>query len=281
MQVIKTKPEIIAAVLNLKNQKKSIGFVPTMGALHAGHVSLIRHAKTCCDIVIVSIFVNPTQFGPAEDLDQYPRPIARDIEILQTEQCDILFLPDNETLYPDGTQHTTKVHVPMLGDHWCGASRPGHFDGVSSVVTRFFQLIRPDYSFFGEKDFQQLKIIKKMTQDLFFETKIVHCPVYREPDGLAMSSRNQYLSNSERLQAPKLYKTLQFIQKKFHAGETNPSLLVHQGENFLLDNSDFIINYIAIVDSQSLESTSTAKPTDRVLISATLGKTRLIDNIPL
>ena len=250
-----------------------------MGALHDGHLSLVTQAKAHCDKVLVSIFVNPLQFSPNEDYSRYPRPIDLDINLLQENAVDAVFTPSTDEILPQSS--STLVHVPHLGDLWCGHSRPGHFDGVTSIVARLFHLTTPTHAFFGEKDFQQLRILQKMTQDLFFPIQIIPCPILREPDGLAMSSRNQYLSPGERQLAPALFQTLNLIADRFHNGELHSETLLNTALKFLGEKGPFGVDYIGIVDAQTLEPVSLASPSNRILIAAKLGHTRLIDNLAL
>ena len=240
-----------------------LGFVPTMGALHDGHLSLIQKSKSENDITLVSIFVNPTQFGPTEDYTRYPRPREKDLELLQKAGVDIVFTPTPETLYPHGTDTTPLVTIPQLTQEYCGKSRPTHFQGVLSVVLRLFNIVRPTRAYFGEKDYQQLRLIQHMAQDLFLPIQVIGCPIIREPDGLALSSRNQYLTPQERTLAPALHKALQT-----GAQETDPTQIIKKVQENL--PPEFKIDYIAITPKK-----------DRILVAATLGTTRLIDNIAL
>ena len=258
---------------------KKVGLVPTMGALHDGHLSLIQQAKEHCDIVIVSVFVNPTQFGPTEDFSVYPRNIDQDLDQCERAGVDAVFLPSTNMMYPNHI--TTEVHVPKLSSLYCGKTRPTHFKGVTSIVCRLFHLIHPQLAFFGEKDFQQLTIIKKMVQDLFMPVMIIGCPIVREQSGLALSSRNQYLSKQKQQQAAQLYQTLTLVKKAFQDGiTTSKDLLdiVHSA----LNNTVFTLDYVAIVDETTLDPIQdTVTPGNRILIAATIEKTRLIDNLSL
>jgi pantoate--beta-alanine ligase len=259
-----------------------IGFVPTMGALHEGHISLVKMAKSQCDHVVVSIFVNPTQFGKNEDFSRYPRPLEQDKALLEKEGVDVLFLPDSDAIYPEGTQNATTIHVPQLGKQLCGKSRPGHFDGVTGVVSRLFGSVRPHKAFFGEKDFQQLAIIKKMTRDLFLNVEVIGCPIVREPDGLAMSSRNRYLTPTERAAAPQLFKVLNRFRSlsQEHPTKTIP-WLKKEALKPLLETSSLSLDYFKIHDENTLTPCRTINLHSRAFIAAYLGKTRLIDNIAI
>ena len=253
-----------------------------MGALHAGHTSLITEATRKSELTIVSIFVNPTQFGKNEDLSRYPRPIQSDIAHLEQAKTSILFLPTPEDIYPNGIGNTTIVSVPGISTLWCGHTRPGHFDGVTSIVARLLTLIQPTYAFFGEKDFQQFTIIKKMVQDLFIPTQLIPCPIIRESDGLAMSSRNRYLSASERKTAIQLFQTLTLMQAHYKNGEKSAQTLIKIGKNNLQKNSDIALDYLTIVNPETLqERPQDITPGDRLLIAAYVGSTRLIDNIKM
>jgi pantoate--beta-alanine ligase len=257
----------------------SHALIPTMGALHQGHLSLIREAQKYTSTITVSIFVNPTQFGPNEDYSRYPRSLEKDIALLQPFSVNVI-TPTVEDLYPNGTQNFTQVHVPELGKLWCGASRPGHFDGVTSVVTRLFNRVKPTHAFFGEKDYQQLAIIKKMTQDLCFDIQIIGCPIIREPDGLALSSRNRYFSPTDRQIAPGLHQTLTHIQTHFKNGETKVETLLNSAKIFL-QQWPFELDYLGIADPITLQPKTIAMRHDRILIAAKLGQTRLIDTLSL
>ncbi len=256
-----------------------IAFVPTMGDLHAGHLSLVKEARNRAERVVVSIFVNPLQFGENEDFDHYPRVPDSDSEKLESEGVDLLFSPTVSELYPSGQQSVTRVVVPVIGDMLCGASRPGHFSGVATVVSKLLNIVQPDSTLFGEKDFQQLLIIRKMAADLCFSSDIIGVPTCREADGLAMSSRNRYLSDTERKLAPALVRELSSVKELI---ESNPSAdfsqLTQQAANNL-NNMGFVTDYFEI-----RRATDLAKPgcDDRdlvVVVAAWLGKARLIDNI--
>jgi len=274
---------------------RRLGFVPTMGALHEGHLSLVRAAREQSNVVAVSIFVNPTQFGPNEDFRKYPRSFERDCELLEKERVDLVFVPSVEEMYPDGT--ATWVTVEGLSDKLCGRSRPGHFRGVTTVLAKLFNIVEPDLAFFGQKDAAQLAIIRRMVRDLHFPVQIVGCPIVREPDGLAMSSRNAYLDTTQRQSALALHRALLEIQNLFHRGERNPERLISAGKQVILRESAVGLDYLEIVDPDSLEQISQiawGQPPSAVQPSATrlpgmalvaiaafVGTTRLIDNIVL
>ncbi len=255
-----------------------IAFVPTMGNLHAGHLSLIDKAHQEADFVVCSIFVNPMQFGANEDLDAYPRTLEADSHQLQEHQCDLLFTPAVAEMYPNGLTTETRVEVPDLGTHHCGASRPGHFVGVATVVCKLFNMVQPDVAIFGEKDFQQLAIIRKMTRDLCFPIQIVGLPTSREDDGLARSSRNGYLSEADRAKAPLIYQQLQYCRNKLLNGETD-LLSLRQELTQTLTNAGFVMDYLNFADPLSLELIDEVQSEQVILIAARLGSTRLIDNI--
>lgn len=255
-----------------------IALIPTMGNLHAGHLSLVDLAREQAEKVVVSIFVNPTQFAESEDFDAYPQTLDRDKRHLARSGVDLLFVPDVDTLYPFGLEGSTSVTVPVLSREFCGEFRPGHFEGVSSVVTRLFGLVQPDVAVFGQKDYQQQLIIRRMTEDLGFPVRIVTGETVREDDGLALSSRNQYLTDDERAIAPGIYRSLRKLGNSLQAGKRNYDEL--QDEAIAeLTNAGFTPDYVSIRRAENL-----AKP-DRdcdelvIFIAATLGKARLIDNI--
>lgn len=261
----------------LRQSGKRIALVPTMGNLHAGHVALVTAAKTKADVVVTTIFVNPLQFGPNEDFDRYPRTLEADRSKLEVAGNDILFTPTVADMYPQGMGQSV-VHVPGCTEGLCGQKRPGHFDGVSTVVTKFFNMIQPDIALFGNKDFQQLTTIKKMVVDLCFPIEIIGLETVREADGLAMSSRNGYLSAMERQQASKLYETLLFIKKSLETGEKNFEGLVKQGLQ-RLERAGFLPDYIEIRDALTFAPVDSHSQNLVILAAAFMGKTRLIDNV--
>jgi pantoate--beta-alanine ligase len=257
---------------------KSIGFVPTMGALHNGHLSLLRRARDENDIVVASIFVNPIQFGANEDLDKYPRDIEGDIEKLKAEQTDILFLPDAKSLYPD--TFLTYVGVSELSEKLCGAFRPGHFRGVATVVNKLFNIVKPHRAYFGQKDYQQFVIIKRMIIDLNMDIEIIACLTIRENDGIAMSSRNLYLSAAERKAAGIIYKTLLMTSQSMQSGESNLSAIKNRMTD-MLKGEPLVseIQYAGIYDPDNLDELSEIKKQNLIAIALKIGNTRLIDNM--
>jgi pantoate--beta-alanine ligase len=255
---------------------RKVGFVPTMGALHEGHLSLVRAAKKQSEVVFVSIFVNPTQFGPHEDFSKYPRTFERDCELLQSERVDVLFAPTVDEMYPKGA--ITFVTVEGLSNKLDGVSRPGHFRGVTTVVSKLFNIIEPDLSFFGQKDAAQVAIISRMMRDLKSPVEIVVCPIVREADGLAMSSRNAYLNPGERKQARILRKSLLRAEELFRTGERRTSELVQAAQKLFAQDPSVRLDYFQIVDPDTLEPVDTISGRALVAVAAYVGNTRLIDN---
>ena len=260
-----------------RGRGKSIGFVPTMGALHDGHLSLIRKSAAENDITIVSIFVNPTQFGANEDLDKYPRTLERDVELSESAGADIIFAPTADEMY--GTDYQTYVNVENLTQNLCGQSRPTHFRGVTTVVVKLVNITLPNRAYFGQKDAQQLSVITKMVTDLNMSVEIIPCPIVRESDGLAMSSRNVYLSAEERRQAAVLYQSLCKAKSLIESGETRAEIIKEKITSMLNDNNLGIIDYVEIVDFGTLKPVETVKPATLIAIAVKFGNTRLIDNI--
>lgn len=263
---------------------ETIGFVPTMGALHAGHLALVKRARKENSKVVVSIFVNPTQFRPGEDFQRYPRPFERDYELLQSERCDVIFSPSADAMYEGNTRTFVEVEgKAALSDLWEGAARPGHFRGVATVVSKLFNIVRAHRSYFGEKDFQQLKIIEALVRDLNFPIDVIACPTVREENGIALSSRNQYLSAREREAAPALFQALTLAQNLTQKGERNAEKLIAAMHAFFEDQPILQLEYLCVVDAQTLEPLHTLsdKKPARALIAAHAGNTRLIDNIAL
>ena len=256
---------------------KRVGFVPTMGALHEGHLSLVRAARNKSDVVAVSIFVNPTQFGPNEDFVQYPRNLKRDSEMLERERADVIFAPSVDDMYPAGG--ITWVTVEGMSDRLCGKSRPGHFRGVTTVVAKLFHIIEPDAAFFGQKDAAQVAIIRRMVRDLNMPVSIEVCPIIRESDGLALSSRNAYLDPQERKSSLTLYRSLQDAQKLFDRGERNSEKLIAAGKRKLATEPRARLDYFEIVDPDSLEPVTMISNRALIAVAAFIGNTRLIDNI--
>jgi len=279
MKICKTIDEMRLAVREARRAGKCLGFIPTMGALHEGHLSLVRAAKSACDVVAVSIFVNPLQFGPTEDLAKYPRTFERDTGLLEKEAVDILFVPTAAEMYPK--EAVTYVTVEGLSEKLCGRSRPGHFRGVTTVVAKLFHIVEPDKAFFGQKDAAQFAIIRRMVQDLNLPIEIVVCPVVREPDGLAMSSRNAYLKPLERKSALVLYRSLMEIKNRFDHGERTAANLIAAGKQLLSKEAGVRPDYLEIVDPSTLEPITSLNKPALVAAAAVVGTTRLIDNIVL
>lgn len=280
MRTVHTVSEL-RVILGAQRQKgKRIALVPTMGNLHEGHLALVESARNQGDYVVTSIFVNPMQFGANEDLDAYPRTLSRDQELLDGVGNDLVFAPNANEVYPEGTGAHTQVVVPDLSERHCGASRPGHFTGVATVVSMLFNMVQPDAAVFGEKDFQQLVVIRKMVRDQFIPVHIVGVPTRRAPDGLALSSRNGYLTADERILAPRLYKTLQATAEAIRQGNRDFRSLEDIAEK-QLKKLGFRPDYFHIVDSETLKPAEAADTRIRILAAAFLGKTRLIDNISL
>jgi pantoate--beta-alanine ligase len=275
-QIIQNEALLRVALDTYRREGKQIGFVPTMGALHEGHLNLVRAAREKCDVVVVSVFVNPMQFGAHEDLDRYPKRIEKDSQLLQQEKVDLLYVPTVDAMYPEG--FSTIVTVEGLSDGLCGAVRPRHFAGVATVVTKLFMQVLPEMAFFGEKDYQQLQVIRRMVTDLSIPVHVLGVPTTRDTDGLALSSRNQYLSAEERKTAPALYKTLITCANKISGG-MNITETLEWAEHQLLNYGFQKLDYIECCDAHTLEPLSRLRPPARILAAAWLGETRLIDNI--
>lgn len=256
----------------------TVGFVPTMGNLHDGHYSLVTEAKRHADKIVASIFVNPLQFGKNEDLDAYPRTLAADQQGLAASGCDLLFAPTVAEMYPKGLAEQTIVEVPQLGERWCGASRPGHFRGVATVVCKLFNMVQPDVACFGEKDFQQLAVIRAMVTDLALPVKVVGVATKREDSGLAMSSRNGYLTVQEKAQAAFIYQQLQLVKTAISEGQRDYAALSEQAQQRLAA-AGFRRDYFAICDAHNLQLADNTSKDLVVLVAAGIGKARLIDNI--
>ena len=268
-----------AAAAAARTNDNHLGFVPTMGALHAGHVSLVRAAKACCDLVAASIFVNPAQFGPNEDLTKYPRSFERDCDLLAKENVELVFAPTVEEIYPKGA--VTWVTVEELSNKLDGRSRPSHFRGVTTVVSSLFHIVEPHTAFFGQKDAAQLAIIRRMVRDLNIPVEIVACPIVRERDGLAMSSRNVYLDPSQRKQALVLYRSLMRVNEMAEGGEQNAARLITAAREEFASEPSVRIDYIEIVNPDSLDPVHDVSKGALVAVAAYVGATRLIDNILL
>jgi pantoate--beta-alanine ligase len=276
MKIVETISETRAACRTAKNRGK-LGLVPTMGALHEGHLSLVRAAKEQCDVVAVSLFVNPTQFGPNEDLSKYPRTFERDRELLEKEGVDFLFAPTVAEMYPPGA--TTFVNVEGLSEKLDGKSRPGHFRGVTTVVSKLFHIVEPDLAFFGQKDAAQVAVIYKMVRDLDIPVEIVVCPVVRESDGLALSSRNVYLDAKQRKSALVLSRSLQRVREEFDRGERDAARLIAAGKQFFGQEPSVRLDYFEIVDPATLDPVAQITRPALVAVAAFVGATRLIDNL--
>ncbi|MBC3421193.1 MULTISPECIES: pantoate--beta-alanine ligase [unclassified Pseudomonas] len=280
MNTVKTVRELRAAVARARGEGKRIAFVPTMGNLHSGHAALVTKAAQRADFVVASIFVNPLQFGAGEDLDKYPRTLAADQETLLQAGCHLLFAPTVEEMYPDGMTVQTRVSVPQLSEGLCGASRPGHFEGVATVVSKLFNMVQPDLAVFGEKDYQQLAVIRAMVRDLNMPIQIIGEPTVRAEDGLALSSRNGYLSAEQRAAAPMLYKVLSLLAEAVRRGQRDYLTLLAEGQA-QLTAAGFRPDYLEVRHAVSLKP---AQADDRDLVilgAAYLGSTRLIDNLYL
>ena len=279
MKIVEDLNEARAFLRDRREMGETVGFVPTLGALHEGHLTLIQKARESCDRVAVSIFVNPAQFGPKEDFSQYPRDVAGDTEKCREAGADLLFFPGTEALYPEG--YRTYVTVEDLSDRLCGASRPGHFRGVATVVLKLLQIVQPDRLFLGEKDYQQYVILRRMVRDLDLETEVVVCPTVREPDGLAMSSRNAYLDPEERKGAAALYRALTEAQDVFVRGERNGEILQGILAGVLAAEPRIRPDYIRIVHPETLEDVKEAETGSVMALAVWIGATRLIDNMTL
>ena len=277
MQIAETIKSIRQIVANARAQGKSIALVPTMGSLHAGHISLIDAAVKQCDFVVVSIFVNPTQFGPNEDLDQYPRDLETDAKICENANASAVFAPAVNEIYTE--KNITWVTVTKLTENLCGKSRPTHFRGVTTVCAKLFNIVTPDKAFFGQKDAQQAIVIERMARDLNFPLEIVICPTVREPDGLAMSSRNKFLTEDQRKDALLIYKALQQCEKMVSRREHNCQNLIRQMREILESSPRLDVEYISIVDPLTVQDIDEIADNALVAIAAKIAATRLIDNI--
>ncbi len=279
MQTTLNADEMRGVVTDRKKNGRTVGFVPTMGALHVGHRSLIRAATSQCDSVAVSIFVNPTQFSRGEDFDRYPRPIEADLEFCRDEGVDLVFTPPVKEMYPEGTSAT--VRAGELGNGLCGRHRAGHFDGVATVVARLFAIVPAQKSFFGEKDYQQFKIIEHVVLELGIPMEIVPCPIVREPGGLAVSSRNAYLTPEQRQRAVSLFRAMRLAEKDFESGERCANRLIERMMDELERGGLTDIDYVSIVDAETLSPLGFVDRSARICMAVRLGACRLIDNMPL
>jgi pantoate--beta-alanine ligase len=279
MKIIKKIKEMQAWSDHGRLERKKIGFVPTMGYLHEGHLSLMRIAREVCDLVVVSIFVNPSQFAPHEDFNAYPRDLQRDFEMSKKEGVDILFAPEVHEIYPEGFQ--TYVSLEKIPMHLCGLSRPIFFRGVATVVTKLFNIIKPHTAVFGKKDYQQFLVIRRMAYDLHMDIKIIGAETIREHDGLAMSSRNIYLTNAQRTSALSLNKALKAAQTEVESGTTDASQLIRKTKEFINSHPETQIDYVAICDPETLEEIQIINPPVLMALAVKVGSTRLIDNMIL
>ncbi|HKT51305.1 MAG TPA: pantoate--beta-alanine ligase [Candidatus Angelobacter sp.] len=277
MNILSTAAEMTAYSKAEQRAGHRIGFVPTMGALHEGHLSLVRAARAQCDAVVVSIFVNPTQFGPNEDLAKYPRSFDQDKAMLESGGVDAIFYPSVEEMYPAGA--TTWVTVDELSERLDGHSRPGHFRGVTTVVSKLFNIVQPQLAYFGQKDAAQVAIIRKMVRELNFDVQIVVCPIVREGDGLAMSSRNAYLSAQERKQALVLNRSLKRVQSMLEQGEPSAEKLIAASKQIIEEEPEVRLDYFEVVDPDTLEPVTNVANGALIAVAAYVGTTRLIDNL--
>ena len=278
MQIISGIPKIRAALRELRHNG-SVGLVPTMGALHEGHRSLVRAAHQRCGVVVVSIFVNPTQFAPNEDFNRYPRTLEDDCRMLEAEGVDVVFIPTADAMYSPGA--STFVEVAGVGDRLDGASRPGHFRGVATVVAKLFHIVQPDFAFFGQKDAAQVAVLRQMVHDLNFPVELAICPIVREPDGLAMSSRNRYLSAEERRHALSLHHALEVAEVLAKRGERRAEKLLDAMSAMLQQEPGVRVDYLAVVDPETLLPLEDVGAGGLLAIAAYVGSTRLIDNVLL
>jgi pantoate--beta-alanine ligase len=277
MEVTKTIKEVRNLVKAARSKGGKIGLVPTMGALHVGHISLIEAALKDCDFVVVSIFVNPTQFGPGEDFEKYPRPLEADLEICRKAHVDVVFAPEPQQMYP--MENLSWVTVEKLTEPLCGRSRPGHFRGVTTVCAKLFNIVAPDVAYFGQKDAQQAIVIKRMAADLNMPLEIVICPTVREPNGLAVSSRNQYLTEQQKKDAANIYKSLQTCRRLIGTGTTETHQIISEMRKILQQIPSGQIEYISIVDAETLESIEKIAGKVLAAVAVKVGPARLIDNI--
>lgn len=277
MRIVRTISETRAALADLRAEQRCVGLVATMGALHAGHISLVRAARAACDAVVATIFVNPTQFGPNEDFSKYPRTFEADCALLEAESVDLLFAPEPAEMYPEGS--STMVEVEGISDRLDGQSRPGHFRGVATVVAKLFNIVGPDKAFFGQKDAAQVAILRRMVRDLNFPLEIVVCPIVRDPGGLALSSRNRYLSPENRQAALALHRALQRIEARVAAGASDAATLVDAGRAVLAEVPAVRLDYLRIIDPDTLEDLPDIRLGALIALAAWVGSARLIDNL--
>jgi len=279
MEITETIAHTRAAIAQARAAGKTIGLAPTMGALHQGHLSLVRRSRKECDFTVVSIFVNPTQFGPGEDFDSYPRTFDSDCAACRDLAVDLIFAPAVQEMYTG--ENLTWIDVDKISAHLCGASRPGFFRGVCTVVAKLFNIVQPNVAYFGEKDAQQLAVITRMVADLNLPIEIRGCPIVREPDGLALSSRNQYLDPEQRLQAVCLYQALEHARQLVGKGQIDPAVLIDSMKSIIEKQSQARIDYITIVDREVMQPMSKIDRPARIALAVHLGPARLIDNIAI
>lgn len=277
MRAVQSVKEVRETLSSPRKFGQVIGLVPTMGALHAGHIKLIETARTECGFVVVSIFVNPLQFGPNEDYARYPKALAQDLEICSRSGTDLVFNPSVEEMYP--VPQLTFTEVTRVSERLCGASRPGHFQGVATVVLKLFNVVQPDRAYFGEKDMQQLAVIRRMVRDLNLPVTVVGVPTVRESDGLALSSRNQYLNPEQRKAAPALYRALQEGEKVVRGGEKDSARVRETALKVLRQEPSIKVEYLEIVDPEEIQPVTTIEGPVRIAAAIWLGSTRLIDNV--
>ncbi|WP_041522235.1 pantoate--beta-alanine ligase [Gilvimarinus agarilyticus] len=280
MQVFHHIRSLREALAEARRDGKRIGFVPTMGNLHDAHLALVKQAQQSCDVVVVSIFVNRLQFGLNEDWDRYPRTLAADSSKLEAVHCDFLFCPDETEIYPNGMDEQTRVIVPAMTDVLCGASRPGHFEGVTTVVTKLFNIVQPDEAVFGVKDFQQLAVIRRMVEDLCMPVQISAGEIYRETDGLALSSRNGFIADAERPRVSQLYRTLSWVGEQISAGQRDFIALAEAGK-IQIEEAGFKVDYLEICNSRTLKPAAHDDTEITVLGAMYTESARLIDNLSL
>ncbi len=279
MKIVTRAKEMQDLSLQWKKEGKRIALVPTMGYLHEGHLSLVDAARSRADIVVMSVFVNPTQFGPLEDFEKYPRDLQRDQALAEGRGVDCLFVPENGDMYPEGAQ--TFVTVNELSRNLCGAFRPGHFRGVATIVAKLFLIVLPDVAVFGEKDYQQLKVIERMARDLFLRVEVLGIPTLREGNGLAMSSRNVYLNDAERAEALNLSRSIALAQEMLRGGERNAERIARKARELLESGPGTKVQYAEIVDAETLQPVTTVQGPCRFILAVYLNGKRLIDNGPL
>lgn len=278
MRTVNDAPSLRAVVRAWKHEGRTVGFVPTLGNLHLGHYSLLDVARKHADRVVVSVFVNPTQFAAGEDFEKYPRTLVQDSAGLAEHDCDLLFAPDVDAVYPFGAQHSISIHVPQITEMLEGAHRPGHFDGVATVVAKLFALVAPDLAVFGQKDWQQLLLVKRLVRELAMPIEIIAAPTLRADDGLALSSRNQYLSSSERAIAPQIHLTLEWMRDAMRDGD--PREMVESAAIQRLERAGFVPDYAVVRHAEDLSVPGDGEREGLIaLIAARLGATRLIDNL--